>query len=147
MSQHAAFLTAIRENPDDDTPRLAYADFLQENGESEESEFIRAQLQQSQLTADNDRHSTLDARELRLLGAHLDAWTLGPRVLQPGRSRRGFVEYVSGTAIDLIEQLPEAALLAPIRELRITNLGAADGLGARLAALPALAGVDSMFVD
>src|SRR5262249_53214424 len=46
MSQYAAFLAAIRENPDDDTPRLAFADWLAENGEPERGELIRAQVQQ-----------------------------------------------------------------------------------------------------
>ncbi len=43
LSQHEAFLRAIFDAPDDDTPRLVYADFLQENGEEERAQFIRWQ--------------------------------------------------------------------------------------------------------
>jgi uncharacterized protein (TIGR02996 family) len=43
LSQHEAFLRAIFDAPDDDTPRLVYADFLQENGEEDRAEFIRWQ--------------------------------------------------------------------------------------------------------
>jgi uncharacterized protein (TIGR02996 family) len=43
LSQHEAFLRAIFDAPDDDTPRLVYADFLQENGEEEHAAFIRWQ--------------------------------------------------------------------------------------------------------
>ena len=43
LSQHEAFLRAIFDAPDDDTPRLVYADFLQENGEEERAEFVRWQ--------------------------------------------------------------------------------------------------------
>jgi uncharacterized protein (TIGR02996 family) len=43
LAQHEAFLRAIFDAPDDDTPRLVYADFLQENGQSEHAEFIRWQ--------------------------------------------------------------------------------------------------------
>lgn len=43
LSQHEAFLRAIFDAPDDDTPRLVYADFLQENGEDDRAEFIRWQ--------------------------------------------------------------------------------------------------------
>jgi uncharacterized protein (TIGR02996 family) len=43
LSQHEAFLRAIFDAPDDDTPRLVYADFLQENGEEVRAEFIRWQ--------------------------------------------------------------------------------------------------------
>lgn len=43
LSQHEAFLRAIFDAPDDDTPRLVYADFLEENGEPERAEMIRWQ--------------------------------------------------------------------------------------------------------
>ena len=36
-----AFLNAIHDNPDDDTPRLVYADWLEEHGEPDRAEFIR----------------------------------------------------------------------------------------------------------
>lgn len=40
---HQAFLRAICEEPDDDTPRLVYADWLEENGEELRAEFVRLQ--------------------------------------------------------------------------------------------------------
>jgi uncharacterized protein (TIGR02996 family) len=43
LSQHEAFLRAIFDAPDDDTPRLVYADFLEENGEPERADVIRWQ--------------------------------------------------------------------------------------------------------
>ena len=43
LSQHEAFLRAIFDAPEDDTPRLVYADFLQENGEEDRAAFIRWQ--------------------------------------------------------------------------------------------------------
>src|SRR4051794_27217534 len=39
-----AFLGDIIEHPDDDAPRLVYADWLDENGNPERAEFIRAQV-------------------------------------------------------------------------------------------------------
>src|SRR5689334_8936314 len=44
MTDRDALHKAICENPDEDTPRLAFADFLQEQGETERAEFIRDQL-------------------------------------------------------------------------------------------------------
>ena len=35
LAEHEAFLRAIYDTPDDDTPRLIYADFLEERGEPE----------------------------------------------------------------------------------------------------------------
>ncbi|VTR97179.1 Repeat-companion domain protein OS=Isosphaera pallida (strain ATCC 43644 / DSM 9630 / IS1B) GN=Isop_0537 PE=4 SV=1 [Gemmata massiliana] len=45
LSQHEAFLRAIFDAPDDDTPRLVYADFLQEQGDEDRAEFIRVQCE------------------------------------------------------------------------------------------------------
>ncbi len=45
MSEHAAFLQAICENPDDDTPRLVYADWLDDHGDPELADFIRTQIE------------------------------------------------------------------------------------------------------
>ena len=44
MSERDAMLAAIIANPADDLPRLVYADWLDENGESERAEFIRIQI-------------------------------------------------------------------------------------------------------
>src|SRR5438094_4748150 len=43
MSDADALLDAIFDNPDDDTPRLVYADWLQEHGQANYAEFIRLQ--------------------------------------------------------------------------------------------------------
>jgi uncharacterized protein (TIGR02996 family) len=42
---HEPFLRAICEAPDDDAPRLIFADYLDETGETERAEFIRLQVQ------------------------------------------------------------------------------------------------------
>jgi uncharacterized protein (TIGR02996 family) len=49
---HAAFLAAIREAPEDDAPRLVYADWLDESGAPERAELIRLQCQAARPTAD-----------------------------------------------------------------------------------------------
>lgn len=45
MTDHDALLAAICASPDDDTPRLIFADFLEENGEAERAAFVRAQVE------------------------------------------------------------------------------------------------------
>ena len=45
MTERDALLKAVCDHPDDDTPRLVFADWLQENGEEERAEFIRLQIQ------------------------------------------------------------------------------------------------------
>ena len=45
MDSHEAFMRPIHENPDDDSPRLVYADWLEENGYPLFAEFIRVQIE------------------------------------------------------------------------------------------------------
>jgi uncharacterized protein (TIGR02996 family) len=55
LSQHEAFLRAIFDAPDDDTPRLVYADFLQENGEEDRAAFVRYECALAGLAEDDPR--------------------------------------------------------------------------------------------
>jgi uncharacterized protein (TIGR02996 family) len=45
MNDGSALLASILANPDDDAPRLIYADWLDEHGEPERAEFIRVQCE------------------------------------------------------------------------------------------------------
>jgi uncharacterized protein (TIGR02996 family) len=49
----AAFLAAVCAAPDDDAPRLIYADWLEEQGDSHRAELIRAQIELATLEADD----------------------------------------------------------------------------------------------
>jgi uncharacterized protein (TIGR02996 family) len=74
MTDEAALLAAIRDSPDDDLPRLAYADWLDENGATEgdraRAEAIRVQCELARLPDDHELYSELQARELRLFSRH-----------------------------------------------------------------------------
>jgi uncharacterized protein (TIGR02996 family) len=52
MDHHSAFLQAIVEAPDDDAPRLIYADWLEENGQPERAQFIRIQCELARMPED-----------------------------------------------------------------------------------------------
>ena len=45
MSDHDALVAAICDQPDEDTPRLVYADWLDENDRPEQAAFVRAQVE------------------------------------------------------------------------------------------------------
>jgi uncharacterized protein (TIGR02996 family) len=65
-----AFLRGILAHPEDDTPRLVFADWLEEHGAPERAEFIRLQCQLAMMSeGDPDRGQLLD-RESELLRAH-----------------------------------------------------------------------------
>lgn len=56
MTDGNALLAAILANPDEDTPRLVYADWLQENGQDERAEFIRVQCERARTVSDCGAH-------------------------------------------------------------------------------------------
>jgi uncharacterized protein (TIGR02996 family) len=89
MNDDATFLPRVIAAPDDDGPRLAYSDWLEERGESDRADLIRVQCELARLPYDNDRVSDLRASEYRLLSRNLASWSAGYR---HARFRRGFIE-------------------------------------------------------
>ena len=106
MSDEAALLAAIREHPDEDTPRLAYADWLQEHEKPERAEFIRAQVELARLPDDDPRRADLEVTERRLLAKNCVEWW-GPfqnweyACDGPYHAlfRRGFLDSVDGLTV------------------------------------------------
>src|SRR5690242_5076711 len=77
MTQEEAFLQAICESPNDDVPRLVYADWLEENGGpdgADRAEFIRVQVERARLPADDPRQAALRQREERMAEGHAYGW-------------------------------------------------------------------------
>jgi uncharacterized protein (TIGR02996 family) len=71
-----ALLSAAKETPDDDTPRLVLADWLEENGDRHDAargELIRVQCDRVRLPSGAARARAL-RRERALLRRHRDAW-------------------------------------------------------------------------
>src|SRR5438552_4090698 len=71
----ADFLRPILAEPDADGPRLVYADWLEEQGQTERAEFIRVQCARAKLPADDPRSATLREREKVLLEQHRLEWS------------------------------------------------------------------------
>ncbi len=120
MSLHEAFLRSIIEAPDDDTPRLAYSDWLEENGEPDRAEFIRVQCRLVALDVDDPRRRELQRREYELLADHWGEWA-GPLVgrVRRWQFRRGFVEQVKMEAGQFLREAKWLLDFAPIQELHV----------------------------
>ncbi|AWM39630.1 hypothetical protein GobsT_20250 [Gemmata obscuriglobus] len=95
-----ALLDAIIAEPDEDTPRLVYADWLDEHGRHERAELIRAQIGLIR-SKDEDTTAQRNAWQARvrvLLCAHSEGWRKElpkiPRV-RWGPFERGMVESVT----------------------------------------------------
>jgi uncharacterized protein (TIGR02996 family) len=141
MTPDDAFLQAILEQPEDDGPRLMYADWLEERGDPR-GEFIRAQCELARSPDDDPRRPHWQTVERELLGVHRVAW-LGPlhSLAYCWEFRRGFAE---GVAVEASAFLQHASLFfsrTPLRLARLVRpashvraLAASSALG-RLAAL------------
>src|SRR5206468_7966092 len=73
MPTEEAFIQAIIADPDDDAPRLIYADWLDERGDPR-GEFIRVQCALARMDEWDPRRWDLKRREQDLLAAHKRAW-------------------------------------------------------------------------
>src|SRR4051794_16488637 len=91
--QEEGFLAEVRASPEDEAPRLVYADWLEENDQPERAEFIRLQCERARLRAYDPRQGELQKRERQLLREHGRAWC-APVAARGVRCefRRGFLE-------------------------------------------------------
>ncbi len=93
MSDEKALLAAIWKHPHEDTPRLVYADWLEENGQPERAEFIRTQIELARLDEwDEEKRATLEKREKKLRKQFEKVWRAQlPSDLRKAPFHRGFV--------------------------------------------------------
>jgi uncharacterized protein (TIGR02996 family) len=91
-----AFLQDIKQNPDDDTPRLILADWLEEHDDPR-GEFLRVQCELARQSTRGRRQAELKARERELLSRFEREWLAplwqdGPRGTAEATFRRGLLQ-------------------------------------------------------
>jgi uncharacterized protein (TIGR02996 family) len=92
MTHDEAFLQAILESPEDDLPRLVYADWLTDQGDPR-GEFVHVQCLLARLPGEDPRRPHLEARQRQLLDRHQDEWLGALRpLLCRWTFRRGFLD-------------------------------------------------------
>jgi uncharacterized protein (TIGR02996 family) len=120
-SDDEAFLAAICETPNDDVPRLVYADYLEEHDQPERAHFIRLQCELAQL---NDQHPDWDrlVREEKQLRDRFEvAWSI-PKLRGVQHFNRGFIEVIQTSAEWLLDCPASAFRYVPLRELRLVTM-------------------------
>jgi uncharacterized protein (TIGR02996 family) len=137
MSLDAGFLKAILDSPDDDGPRLVYADWLDEQGEVDRAEFIRIQIGLARLAPWDPRRHEPKAREQALLARHDDAWA-GALKGCPHKFRRGLLEHIGLHPHGLLDH-PEPLLAHGPAVNSLSLLSGLHNYASRLARCPALA--------
>src|SRR5687768_4091442 len=106
-------IAAIVADPDNDTLRMVYADWLEEHGHSDRGEFLRLQVQA--LSPSARRRNINDVLEdtIRLREAAPPAWAaavaphLAPYFGNADRYKRGLLAEVRGKVARLFLDLPE----------------------------------------
>ncbi|MSQ94292.1 MAG: TIGR02996 domain-containing protein [Gemmataceae bacterium] len=139
MTHPTRFLQTILDRPDDDLPRLHYANWLDGCG-NPLGEFIRLQCLLAQNPQPQPRH---ERRAQELLAQHQCFWShaLSGRI-EWCSFRRGFIEEIALTDRQLVEHAAELFRYAPVLDLHL------EWTGVRLDRLPELPGVQhTLFLD
>jgi uncharacterized protein (TIGR02996 family) len=146
MTPDEAFIEAIRDAPDDDTPRLIYADWLEEHGDPH-GEFIRVQCALAKLPLGDSRRYALAKRERQLWERHNMEWLGGhdPGGVGLRTFLRGFRFSIRHHVNDYPRRQKYLARWAPVQSVALHPGGRTSPVsnaenGERLAACASLAG-------
>mgnify|MGYP001806658983 CR=1 FL=1 len=117
MPDPAPFLAAVCASPDDDLPRLVFADWLDEHGDPARAEFIRLQCHTARVGKLDPTWAPAKLREFDLFKANEPAWRT-PTASQEGRMLMD--RWVRG--------FPRAVMLSDVARGRVTSGEWANGV-------------------
>jgi uncharacterized protein (TIGR02996 family) len=150
MTQEAAFLQAIVEAPEDDTPRLVFADWLDEQGQSARAEFIRVQVALAKTDEEDPKSDVLARRARDSWVEHSSEWLeeLPAWARKKAVYRRGFAEHITARAGSFVKGAKALFAAAPVRHAHLVYAigSATDVPDEDLAACPYLAGLTGLKV-
>jgi uncharacterized protein (TIGR02996 family) len=147
MNEREQLLAAIRSHPEEDTPRLVFADWLDENGEPDRAAFIRAHVRVHALQQDAPgRYAQLEVIR-QTWEPFLKRWHAELPVLKGvewSGFRRGFVEAVTVASPETFVKFGARIMAAaPVTDVWFREREGFE----RLAAVPAFARVRTLHVE
>ena len=148
MSEHEAFMRAILESPEDDTPRLIYSDWLEEHGgpeDKDKAELIRVQCESERLPEGDKRRVALEKRAKALVKANSKTWLADVKKAKLGGNwtfRRGFLHGCKIKATKFVKVAEKLFEMVPT--LRAISCHEASNEVSDLAACPHLAKVQEL---
>jgi uncharacterized protein (TIGR02996 family) len=132
MPDDPAFIRMIAATPDDDAPRLVYADVLEERGDAASvarAEFIRVQCERARLVPDSPPWRVLWRRDADLLDWARKWRAELPAIdgIQYGGFHRGFIDHVTADGEPLAQHFRLLLDTVPLRKATLakTNTHAA----------------------
>jgi uncharacterized protein (TIGR02996 family) len=114
-----ALLNAIRAQPDDDAPRLIYADWLDENGDPARAAFIRLQCEEARLPVWDPARKVWRREWRRLLREHAWRWRDGLPRWARGEYERGFLRDVHMNGTQFRRAMAEIWAIEPIANISL----------------------------
>lgn len=125
MTDGDALKRAVIANPDDDTPRLIYADWLDENRQPDRAAFIRAQIEAARAEPFGSQARTAETKANLLLERHRLNWTqhLYGHFLQSPGFHRGFIDHLAVEPTAFVAATAMIFAAEPIRSLQIIRSG------------------------
>ncbi|HEX4612951.1 MAG TPA: TIGR02996 domain-containing protein [Urbifossiella sp.] len=148
MTDEEALRAAVLAHPDDDTPRLVYADWCDDAGDTDRAAFIRAQIAAARAEPYSPGVREAENRATPYLIQQVDYWHESgePWYNHPGYGR-GFIEEVGVPIEEFTSRFAAWCEREPVRRLRLHNHVAipfeTDGLEAILTS-PLLARVTEL---
>lgn len=117
MGEREALLAAVIADPDDDLPRLVYADWLEERRAGSDvarARLIRLQIELARMSDEDDRRGAYKAESDRLIERHWREWGYGVRdgtaSYYKATFHRGFLASMSLVGEDLFDPAVDALL-------------------------------------
>lgn len=124
-----ALLAALLQSPDDESLRLVYADWLEDQGETERSEFIRVECELEHEVRHSERWRDLTERQLQLIRRFKQLWTGEVKPLVSScRFRRGFVELVTVSPEQFLNNAAELYQLEPVLHVNFNRVYGDDAV-------------------
>jgi uncharacterized protein (TIGR02996 family) len=120
-----ALLQEVLSEPEEDAPRLIYADWLDENGQPERAEFIRVQIELARTPDADPRLQELRAREKELWAFHHKEWLQSlpaPLRKKTTRFHRGFLEEMNGGPFLWTAHARKLLAQHPIYRVRLSGM-------------------------
>jgi uncharacterized protein (TIGR02996 family) len=147
VNQEDAFIADVIDHPDDEAPRLIFADWLEDHGQSERAEFIRTQIDSHRLDVYDPRQIELAAREKALLKRFTSKWMPGLKShLSDWTFRRGLLDEVV-VRVEMLLRHADKLAAHPIQTLYLVFQAGDVDRADQVAACAALANVSTLVIQ